>query len=61
MRFKLVKTRSRTRRDRPRRNNRPRRGPRNRDQGDVMNGLMMVWVVEIPTFDGKNNPDTFLE
>ena len=80
-------TRSRTRRDHPRRNNRPgqeigeeeihddrsikrpRRGPQNRDQGDVNlfartertdEGLGRM-KLKIPTFDGKNDPDAFLE
>ncbi|XP_013624627.1 PREDICTED: uncharacterized protein LOC106330753 [Brassica oleracea var. oleracea] len=79
--------RSRTRRDRPQRNNRPneevgeeenqddrsinrpRRGTQNRDQGDVNpfartertdEGLCGV-KLKIPTFDGKNDPDAFLE
>jgi len=49
--------------------NRPRRGPQNREQGDTnpfarnervddsLGGLKL----KIPTFDGKNDPDAFLE
>ena len=49
--------------------NRPRRGTQNRDQGDVNpfaiteqtnEGLGGV-KLKIPTFDGKNDPDAFLE
>ncbi|XP_056864057.1 uncharacterized protein LOC130511197 [Raphanus sativus] len=82
-----AQSRTRTRRDRPRRHsrsdleirdesydddqsiNRPRRAPRHQNQGDVnpfgrnerTNDGMGGLKLKIPSFDGKNDPDAFLE
>ena len=84
-----TRSRTRTRRDRPRKYNRsddeiheekfqedddrsinrPRRGHRNRDQGDVnpfarnerVDDSLRGLKLKIPSFVGKNNPDAFLK